>query len=567
MRSARLLEAGLLAIGMALLAVSIWIAHATTWLVAIPLFLALLIALSVVIYRYDAWLVRRLSPEDEPLVMALCKTGFVGRVRNITRVLPSAPRCRICLVPFGGVGRFLGIRPSLKNPNFCQSCFEGLPARTFDMDVGVLFADMRGFTAWSEDHSASEVAAMLTRFYDVASRELARDDALMEFIGDEVMALYPVEMPSLGSRTADVMFDAARRLVPRVKADPAILDVGVGLTLGLAQVGSIAMGQGKDFTAVGDVVNTASRLQSEARANEILFSENVLRNLDHAGAGTEREQAGDDLAPVHVIRQPPRRQQRQRAADDRRRHHHPDAAAFEPESAAHQGTHGPERAGDQTAEEGAQHGHPRGAADRPHREARARDLLWRRHAGEADGHHRQAHDQGRAHQQPQVHRLRQPEERLAAHHRQQRDHGVSGQHAAASVQRCGFAEPTLDYHVQPGEGEAGNRPQRQPDPDQIEQPQTEQHDGGKCGHHHKGADMVHLGDDRGDEHAAHHEPEEIGGAAGADGAVAPAEGLGAHGQQAQLQTVADQQDGHREQQRADSTERLGHGRLCRSSKG
>ncbi len=62
---------------------------------------------------------RRLRERDDELYLKVCKTGWTGRVRRLYRRLPSDPRCRICLAPFRGVGRLLGIKPSRKNPNFC----------------------------------------------------------------------------------------------------------------------------------------------------------------------------------------------------------------------------------------------------------------------------------------------------------------------------------------------------------------------------------------------------------------------------------------------------------------
>jgi uncharacterized membrane protein len=53
----------------------------------------------------------------------------MGVQRRIMGRLPSSPRCRFCQAPFGGVGRFVGIRPSGKNPNYCESCFDVLPTR------------------------------------------------------------------------------------------------------------------------------------------------------------------------------------------------------------------------------------------------------------------------------------------------------------------------------------------------------------------------------------------------------------------------------------------------------
>ncbi|SFJ44126.1 adenylate/guanylate cyclase domain-containing protein [Bradyrhizobium sp. Gha] len=248
----------------------------------------LLLGLVSLICNYDAWIVRRLSTLENPLILPLCKTGFGGRHRRMLRLLPSEPRCRFCMVPFGGLGKVFGIRPSPPNPNYCRSCFEALPTTTHELEVGVLFADLRGFTAWSETHSSSAAADLVSRFYDRANRVLTTDDALVDFIGDQVMAIYLVDMPSLGARTADIMVAATRRLINAEGRGTDSLPVGVGIHMGKAQVGSLAAGASKNFTAIGDVVNTAARLQSAANANEILVSETVYDALSERKARADR---------------------------------------------------------------------------------------------------------------------------------------------------------------------------------------------------------------------------------------------------------------------------------------
>jgi len=266
--------------------------YVSVW-VGLLLLVLLFLGLLSLICNYDAWVVRLLSTQDDPLMLPLCKTGFVGRSRRMLRLLPSDPRCRFCMVPFGGVGKIIGIRPSRPNPNYCRSCFEAMPTRTHELEVGVLFADMRGFTAWSETHSSSDVADLVGRFYASANRALTSDDAFVDFIGDQVMAIYVVDMPSLGARTADIMLAASRRLVDAVRRDAGSLPVGVGIHFGKAQVGSLATGEAKNFTAIGDVVNTAARLQSAAGGNEILVSEKVYGLL--SGNKPQADQTTLDL--------------------------------------------------------------------------------------------------------------------------------------------------------------------------------------------------------------------------------------------------------------------------------
>src|SRR5438309_11183978 len=83
-----------------------------------------------------------------------------------------------------------GRKPSRKNPNLCQACFDRLPSGGIEIDIGVVFADVRASTAIGEQSTATEFAERLNRFYATATDVLIHHDAIVDkLIGDEVMAL------------------------------------------------------------------------------------------------------------------------------------------------------------------------------------------------------------------------------------------------------------------------------------------------------------------------------------------------------------------------------------------
>lgn len=203
-------------------------------------------------------------------------------LRRVLRRVPSPPRCGMCLAPFRGAGgrvlKVVGFGVSRKNPNWCNRCFEKAPLGGAEIDTGVLFADVRGFTSMSETRAPEEVARLLNRLYAVAANVLARHDAVIDkLVGDEVMALFVSGFA--GPEYVSKMVGAAEGLLRGVGYAPGEapwLPLGLGLDCGVAFVGNVGSGEVKDFTALGDVVNTAARLQSQAKPGQIVMSERVF---------------------------------------------------------------------------------------------------------------------------------------------------------------------------------------------------------------------------------------------------------------------------------------------------
>ena len=229
-----------------------------------------------------------LEPEDWEVAWRLHETGAGRAMRRLLFALPSSPRCGICGAPFEGFGSRLagplGYRPSRKNPTVCGVCVEYSPPGGMKMQTGILFADLRGFTARFDGGDPEEASKVLRRFYRAAEDVLFPDAVIDKLIGDEVMALYLPDLKPAMERAEvpPLMVEHARGLLRAIgygSADGPFAEMGIGLDVGEAFVGNIGQRALYDFTAVGDVVNTASRLQSQAGSGEIVLSDRVAAGL------------------------------------------------------------------------------------------------------------------------------------------------------------------------------------------------------------------------------------------------------------------------------------------------
>jgi class 3 adenylate cyclase len=213
----------------------------------------------------------------------------------------SAARSKICKgcwqqlhlpVPLRGVAalpfRVFGIRPSRMNPNTCTVCemmfTKVMRATKVSVDVSVLFADLRGYTALSQSLSEAEIAALLDVFYDECAAAIWEHDGLLnKTIGDAIMAVFnfPIRQADHAARAVAAARDIHRRcrdqshrLAGSLDCDVERLRIGIGIDSGIVSFGEFGRSH-RDLTAIGTVVNTAARAQSAAQAGQILVTRAV----------------------------------------------------------------------------------------------------------------------------------------------------------------------------------------------------------------------------------------------------------------------------------------------------
>ena len=182
-----------------------------------------------------------------------------------------------------------------------------MPRGGAEIDIAVLFADVRGSTALGESMGASAFASLLNRFYKAATTGLLAHEAMIDkIVGDEVMALFIPGFTGPGYRSAPILaaMDIMRAMGYGGEAEPW-LPVGIGLHAGPAFVGKIGTEGVSDFTALGDTVNTAARLQSKAGPGEIVLSEAIYQGVSDRYPDLEQRtltvKGKDETVTVRVI--------------------------------------------------------------------------------------------------------------------------------------------------------------------------------------------------------------------------------------------------------------------------
>ena len=154
-------------------------------------------------------------------------------------------------------------------------------------EVSVLFADLAGFTAWSETHGPEEVSSMLDAHLAVAQGAVVREGGDTDRVmGDAVLATFGSrgDQPDHAERAARAALALRDAEVALAHGHPDWPRLRIGVNTGPARVGVLGRGQGRTYTVIGDAVNVAARLQAAAEPGQVLVSEATLALLPHPDA-------------------------------------------------------------------------------------------------------------------------------------------------------------------------------------------------------------------------------------------------------------------------------------------
>jgi len=149
-------------------------------------------------------------------------------------------------------------------------------------DRAIVFMDIRGFTPWSEHTATETVAATLNHYYQQVEPAVSRYHPLrITFTGDEIMAIYPTPQQAIAA--AQAMQQAAQSVL-----EPHHIGAGCAIHYGTVVEGLFGGESVRTYTVIGDVVNTAKRIEGATPAGEITISDAVYQALHQRVAVTPR---------------------------------------------------------------------------------------------------------------------------------------------------------------------------------------------------------------------------------------------------------------------------------------
>ena len=208
--------------------------------------------------------------------------------------------------PMGLLFHLFGITRSTRNPNICNRCDAHMQEGRV-IELSVIFADLTGFTEMTNRLGAERSYEVVEAFFKMANEVLIKNDAFIDkYIGDAVMAIFNAPIPNArharGATTAALgIQEGMKSLSETLGLD---LQARVGVATGYARVGRLGSADRKDYTAIGDVVNLASRLEAFAKPGEVIVDGKAFTQVaeDYPDLTPEKLNVRGFSEPVEVYR-------------------------------------------------------------------------------------------------------------------------------------------------------------------------------------------------------------------------------------------------------------------------
>jgi adenylate cyclase len=179
-------------------------------------------------------------------------------------------------------------------------------------EVSVVFCDLRGFTAFASEVGPEEVMGLLGDYYDALGSIIMRYEATLTcFMGDGLMLLLnaPLPCPEPATRAVRMALDmqsAVQALILRWRERGYVIGFGVGIATGTATVGRIGYEGRIDYTAIGSVVNLASRICSAANDGQVLIDPETAAaataTIGVEGLGTQQMKGFAQSVPIFAVK-------------------------------------------------------------------------------------------------------------------------------------------------------------------------------------------------------------------------------------------------------------------------
>lgn len=190
-------------------------------------------------------------------------------------------QCWICGTPLSGIMSYIirisGINRSERNPNICNRCNSHIREGQM-VELSVLFADLSKFTELTHALGAEQTHEVVSAFLDMATTTLLKYGAFIDrYMGDAVMAFLnmPIRQEDHAAKAVAAAVEILAGIDSLRKRFNLDLNSSIGIATGWVWVGSLGSAVRKDYSAIGEVVNLAARLEEKAQPGEILVQTEV----------------------------------------------------------------------------------------------------------------------------------------------------------------------------------------------------------------------------------------------------------------------------------------------------